>query len=102
VLHVTLTDRSNYNDFPFQIHQLLSGHGKSAAVKSPGGGTNFHFSMLSKPALEPTQPPFQWVQGAVSTGVKRPGREAVHSLLTSAKVKKKPWVYTSTPPYVLN
>jgi hypothetical protein len=32
--------------------------------------------------------------------VKRPGREADHSPLTSAEVKKT-WVYTSTPPYAL-
>jgi hypothetical protein len=31
--------------------------------------------------------------------VKRQGREADHSTPTSAEVKK-PWVYTSTPPYV--
>jgi hypothetical protein len=30
-------------------------------------------------------------------GVKPPGREAYHSLPTSAEVKKT-WVYTSTPP----
>jgi hypothetical protein len=34
--------------------------------------------------------------GALSPGVKRPGREADHSPLTSAKVKKT-WVYMSTP-----
>jgi hypothetical protein len=32
-------------------------------------------------------------------GVKRQGREADHSPLTSAEVKKM-WIYTSTPPYV--
>jgi hypothetical protein len=30
-------------------------------------------------ALGPTQPPIQWVPGALSLGVKRPGREADHS-----------------------
>jgi hypothetical protein len=29
----------------------------------------------SRPALGPTQPPIQWVPGALSTGVKRLGRE---------------------------
>jgi hypothetical protein len=38
-------------------------------------------SPLSRPALGPTQPPFQWVLGALSPGVKRPGREAGHSQL---------------------
>jgi hypothetical protein len=37
-------------------------------------------------------------KGALSQGVKRPGREADHSSPTSAEVKKM-WIYTSTPPY---
>jgi hypothetical protein len=28
---------------------------------SPGGDKNSHFSMLSRPAMGPTQPPTQWV-----------------------------------------
>jgi hypothetical protein len=36
--------------------------------------------------------------GALSQGVKRPGREAGHSPPTTAEVKKI-WIYTSTPPY---
>jgi hypothetical protein len=38
-----------------------------------------HFSMSSRMALEPTQTPIQWSLGALSPGVKRPGREADHS-----------------------
>jgi hypothetical protein len=34
--------------------------------------------------------------GALSPGVKRPGREADHSPPASAEVKKM-WIYTSTP-----
>jgi hypothetical protein len=63
---------------------------------SPGGGKNFHFSKLSRPALGSTQPPIQWVPGALSPGVKRPGREVDHSPTASAEVKKI-WIYTSTP-----
>jgi hypothetical protein len=37
--------------------------------------------------------------GGSFPGVKRQGREADHSLPTSAEVKKM-WIYTSTPPYV--
>jgi hypothetical protein len=44
-----------------------------------------------------TQHPIQWVQGTLSPGVKRPGREADHSPLAGAKVKKM-WIYTSTSP----
>jgi hypothetical protein len=62
------------------------------------GGNNFHFSMSSRPALGPTQPPIQRVPGAPFPGVKRPGREADHSPPTSAEVKKM-WIYTSTPSY---
>jgi hypothetical protein len=35
-----------------------------------------------------TQPLIQWIPGALSLGVKRPGREAVHSPPSSAKVKE--------------
>jgi hypothetical protein len=52
-------------------------------------------------ALGPTQPPIQWVPGALSLGVKRPGREADHSLPSSAEVKNV-WSYTSTPPIRLH
>jgi len=39
-------------------------------------------------ALEPTHPPTQWISGALTLGVKRPGREADHSLPSSAEVKR--------------
>jgi hypothetical protein len=41
---------------------------------SHGSGWEF----FSSPALGPTQPPIQWVQGSLSLGAKRPGREAEH------------------------
>jgi hypothetical protein len=47
----------------------------------------FLFTIASRPALGPTQPPIQWVPGALSLGVKRPGREADHSPPSSAEVK---------------
>jgi hypothetical protein len=37
------------------------------------------FTIMSKPALWPTQLPIQWVPGALSLGVKRSEREANHS-----------------------
>jgi len=43
-----------------------------------------------------TQPPIQWVTGALSPGVKRPDREADHSPPSTAEVKNA-WSYTSTP-----
>jgi hypothetical protein len=39
-------------------------------------------------SLGPTQPPIQCVQGALSLGVKRPGREADHSPPSSAEIKE--------------
>jgi hypothetical protein len=63
---------------------------------SPGRVKNFIFSTLSRPSRGPTQPPIQWVPGALSPGVKRQGREADHLPPTSAEVKKM-WIYTSTP-----
>jgi hypothetical protein len=57
------------------------------------------FNTTSRPALGPTQSPIQWVPGAVSVGVKRPGREADDSLPSSAEVKNA-WSYTFTPQYV--
>jgi hypothetical protein len=65
-------------------------------VRVPIGSKNV--SKSSRPALGSTQPPTQWVPGALSPGVKRPEHEAEHSPPTSAKVKKM-WMYTSTSPY---
>jgi hypothetical protein len=59
---------------------------------------NFLFTTSPRPTLGSTQPPIQWVPVTLSPGVKRPGREADHSLPTSAEVKKI-WIYTSIPPY---
>jgi hypothetical protein len=65
---------------------------------SPGRVKNFLFPMSPIPVLGFTQPPIQWVPEALSSGLKWSGREADHSPLTSAEVKKT-WTYTSTPPY---
>jgi hypothetical protein len=81
---------------------IATGYGlddQGVRVSSPAGLKNFQFTMLSRSALRSTQSPIQWVLGALSPGVKRPGREADHSPPASAEVKKM-WVYTSTPPYV--
>jgi hypothetical protein len=59
----------------------------------------FLFTTASRTALEPTQPPIQWVQGALSPKVERPGRETNHSSPSSAEVKNA-WSYTSTLQYV--
>jgi len=45
----------------------------------------------------PTQPPIQWVPGALSLEVKHPGREADHSLPFSAEVKECVELYLHSP-----
>jgi hypothetical protein len=67
---------------------------------SPGMVKNILFSTSSRPALGPTQPPIQWVLGAVSPGLKQLGREADHSSPASGEVEKT-WIYKSTIPYVI-
>jgi hypothetical protein len=52
------------------------------------GLTIFLLTTASITALGPTQPPIQWVPGALSVGVKRPGREEDHSPPTTAEVKE--------------
>jgi hypothetical protein len=47
----------------------------------------FLLTTASRPALGPTQPPIQWVPGAVSLGVKKPGREVNHSHPSGTEVK---------------
>jgi hypothetical protein len=59
----------------------------------------FLFTTVSRTVLGPTQPPIQQVPGALSLGVKRPGREADLSPPSSAEVKNA-WSYTCTPEYV--
>jgi hypothetical protein len=56
--------------------------------------------MTSRTALGPSQPSIQWVPGALSLGVKRPGREADHSPPSSNEVKECVELYlhsSSTP-----
>jgi hypothetical protein len=48
-------------------------------------------------ALEPTQPPIQWISGAFSLGVKLPGRASDHSRPSSAEVKECVELYLHSP-----
>jgi hypothetical protein len=61
-------------------------------------GRNFFpvFFTTFRPVLRPTQPPKQWVTGALSLGIKRPEREAYHILPCNAEFKNA-WSYTFTP-----
>jgi hypothetical protein len=57
----------------------------------------FLFTTASRTALGPTQPPIQWVPGAVSLGVKQPVREGDHSLPSSDEVKECVELYLHSP-----
>jgi hypothetical protein len=65
---------------------------------SPDSVKNFHFSILSRPAMGSTQPPVQRVLGVLSLGVRRQGREADRSPRSNVEVKQT-WMYPSTHPY---
>jgi hypothetical protein len=56
----------------------------------------FLFTNASRTALGHTQPPIQWIPGALSLGVKRLEREVDHSPPSSAEVKNA-WSYTFIP-----
>jgi hypothetical protein len=57
------------------------------------------FTTMFRSALGPTQPPIQWVPGALSLGVTRPRLEADHSPPSTAEVKMRgaiaPFPHTS-------
>jgi hypothetical protein len=55
----------------------------------------FLFSAASRPVLERTQPPIQWVP----RGVKQPGSEADHSSPSSTEVKNS-WCHYLNPQYI--
>jgi hypothetical protein len=57
----------------------------------------FLFTTASRLALEPTQSPIQWIPGALSLGVKRPGLEADYSPPPSAEVRQYVEFYLHSP-----
>jgi hypothetical protein len=65
------------------IYLLRAGRPRGR-ILSAGRVVNFLFSASFRPALGLTQPPMKWTTGALSSGVKRPGREADHSPPASA------------------
>jgi hypothetical protein len=95
---LTRRRRRQRNELHNSYSLRLRGGRPRVRSSSPGEGKNFLFSASSRLDLGLTQPPIQWVQGALSPGVKRSGREAEQSSPTSAEVKKT-CIYTSTPPY---
>jgi hypothetical protein len=67
-----LQQRSRYSDW-IRAGRPRGPSSSSDMVK------NFRFSTSSRQALGPTQPPIQWVRGALPLEVKRPRRDADHS-----------------------
>jgi hypothetical protein len=65
--------------------------------KSRQGLGIFLFTTAFRSALGPNQPPIQWVPGALSLWVKRPGREADYSSPSNADVKECVELYLHTP-----
>jgi hypothetical protein len=72
-------------------------HAGWSGVRLPAGAGNFLFTTVSRPALELTHPSIQWVPGALSVGVKRPGHEADHLPPSSAEVKECVELYFHSP-----
>jgi hypothetical protein len=70
---------------------------RGVGVRVPVGSRIFSSSTSSRLALGSTQPPIQWVTGAVSPGIKRPGSEADCSPPVSAEVKKNVDLYIRSP-----
>jgi hypothetical protein len=61
---------------------------RGSRIRFPGGLGIFLFNTASRTALGPIQPTIQWIKGALSLGVKRPGREADHSPPSNLEVKE--------------
>jgi hypothetical protein len=94
VLHLVWGTKLHSHTNPKALGYGLDGGGYR--VRFLAGAGNFFFTTASVTALVPTQPPIQWVPGALSLGVKRPGRKADHSFPSSAEDNNS-WSYTSTP-----
>jgi hypothetical protein len=88
--------------FDFSYFTLRSRYRDGLRTGGPGFDFRqckiFLLSTASGPTLGPTQPLISWVLGALSTRVKRPGRDADHSPPSGAEVKKGGAI--PPPPYI--
>jgi hypothetical protein len=81
---------------------IATGYGRGrprGRSSSPGKVKNVLFSISSRPAPGPTQPPIQSVKGTLSPGVKRLGREADHLQLVPRSRRRgsiHPFPHTSS------
>jgi hypothetical protein len=67
--------------------------GWTATVRISAGASFIPFSATSQTGSGSTQTPIQWAPGPLSSGIKRPGREADRSSPSSAEVKKDGAIY---------
>jgi hypothetical protein len=89
--HAESNGHDEMNSVPDSSVGIELGYGldvRGSRVRFAAGARNFLFTTASRTDLGPTQPPIQWVLGAPSLGVKRPGREADHSYPSSADVRE--------------
>jgi hypothetical protein len=69
------------------IATRLRADDRRIGVRFPARKRDFLFSVKSRAALGPTQPPIQWLLVPVSPGVKRHVSDSDHSSPSSYKVK---------------
>jgi hypothetical protein len=98
---VSVSRKSRDSSVGIALGYRLDDRGSRVRLPAGRGVGIFLFTTVSRMALGPTQPRIQWIRGALSLGVKRPGREADHSPPSSAEVKNA-WNYTSNPPIRLH
>jgi hypothetical protein len=115
VLGENLGRGTGYSDFPQSLlidNAIYANRGSVVSIAISCGldglGVGFRtpaetrFSSLLHvviPVLESTQCPIQWVPGALSQRIKRPGVSSWPLTFKTSAVIKKTWTYTSTPPY---
>jgi hypothetical protein len=91
------------NDFSVRLAQwysagALAGWSEFRVPAEAGNPSLHHRVQTGSTASPPSQLPIQWVIGALSLGVKRPGLEADHSSPSSVEVKNA-WSDTASPQY---
>jgi hypothetical protein len=70
---------------------------RGSRVRFSAGDGKFLFTTASITALVLTQPPIQWLPGAISLEINRRGREADHSPPSSVEVKECVEIYLHSP-----
>jgi hypothetical protein len=65
------------HEFKYSTYYIFRSRDSVVSIAT-GYGLDHRGVTSSRPTLGFPQPPIQWEQGALSPGVKRPGREADH------------------------